>query len=403
VTLTRARILFLCHSASRNGATILLLHLISWLKNNVDWEIEVLMNGSGPLLNEFKAVCKTTVWRSPAVVINALPHGWKMLLDKPVSAIEAFCLHVLKPGRGYDLIYANTGAIGQNLSVLRKSAPAVLWHIHELSYGLRLSIGSENIDEVFKGITKFIAVSNSVRNTLASEFAVSFDKIDLVHGFVPLPNFTFEERKFRQQQVKNTLGWSQDTFVIGGCGSLGWRKGTDLFLQIANIVCRTKNYEKIRFLWVGGGKNDRESMEFDHDVKALGLQESCKRIYITQEVSDYYCVMDVFALTSREDPFPLVMLEAGAHSVPTLCFEGSGGGPEFVGNDAGLISPYLDVVAFTSHIIDLYNNPKLRTNLGESAFKKVQKQHTIECQGPKIMKSIESCLAGIKDESPPIG
>lgn len=116
------------------------------------------------------------------------------------------------------------------------------------------------------------------------------------------------------------LGWPEDAFVVGGCGSIGWRKGTDLFLQIAHAINRTKGYEKVRFLWVGGEIQNQESLEFSHDAYVLGLQY-CHRIPTTAEVFDFYCAIDIFALTSREDPFPLVMLEAGAHGVPSYALQ----------------------------------------------------------------------------------
>ena len=50
----KPRILFLCHSASRNGATVLWLHFLQWLRPKVDWDIEALVEGSGPLLNDFR-------------------------------------------------------------------------------------------------------------------------------------------------------------------------------------------------------------------------------------------------------------------------------------------------------------------------------------------------------------
>ncbi|MDI1232186.1 MAG: glycosyltransferase family 4 protein [Methylobacter sp.] len=394
------RILFLCHSASLNGATILLLHFIQWLKTQVDWEIEVLVNGRGPLLDEFKSVCKTTIWRSPTSLLNVFPQDWKISLQPHLKTLEALYMKALLAGRRYDLIYANTGATWQQVSTLSKYAPALLWHIHELEYGLRLSIGEDRINHVFKDITKFVAVSNSVRDTLSLEFSVPYDKIDLIHGFVPLPDLTAEEHQSRRQQVRIKLGWPQDTFVVGGCGSLGWRKGTDLFLQIAHIVSRTNSYEKVRFLWVGGGNQDKESLEFDHDVRVLGLQEHCRRIITTEEISDYYCSMDMFALTSREDPFPLVMLEAGTYNVPTVCFADSGGGPEFIGDDSGLIAPYLDIITFAAHIMRLHNEPDLRAQFGKSALEKVRTHYTVECQGPKLLHSIECCLAGIKETTP---
>jgi glycosyltransferase involved in cell wall biosynthesis len=393
------RILFLCHSASLNGATILLLHLLRWLRTRVNWEIEVLVNGRGPLLDEFRSICKTTIWRSPASLLSELPQDWKRSLQPYLKTLEALYMKALLSGRRYDLIYANTGATWQQVSILSKHAPALLWHIHELEYGLRLSVGEDRIHYAFKDVTRFVSVSNSVKDALSREFNVPHDKIDLVHGFVSLPDVASGAHQSRRQQVKIKLGWPQDTFVVGGCGSLGWRKGTDLFLQIAHIVIRTKGYEKVRFIWVGGGNQDKESLEFDHDVRALGLQEHCRRITSTEDISDYYCMMDVFALTSREDPFPLVMLEAGSYNVPTICFAGSGGGPEFIGDNADLVAPYLDVIAFAAHIMVLHDEPNLRAQFGKSALEKVRTNYTVECQGPKLLQSIESCLAGVETAS----
>lgn len=373
----------------------MLLHLLRWLRTRVNWEIEVLVNGRGPLLGEFRSICKTTIWRSPASLLNELPQDWRRSLQPYLKTLEALHMKALLSGRRYDLIYANTGATWQQVSILSKYAPALLWHIHELEYGLRLSVGGDRINHVFKDIAKFVAVSNSVRDTLSREFNVPADRIDLVHGFVPLPDLASEEQQLRRQKIRIEQGWPQDTFVVGGCGNLGWRKGTDLFLQIANIVSRTNGYEKIRFLWVGG-RQDKESLEFDHDVRALGLNEYCHRVTSTKEISDYYCAMDIFALTSREDPFPLVMLEAGAYNVPTVCFADSGGGPEFIGDNADLVAPYLDVITFAAHIMKLHDEPDLRAQFSKSALEKVQTSYVIECQGPKLLQSIESCLSGVK-------
>ena len=56
---SRSRVLFLCHSASRNGATILLLDLLRWLKRETNYDIQVLVNGRGALLDELRAVGPT--------------------------------------------------------------------------------------------------------------------------------------------------------------------------------------------------------------------------------------------------------------------------------------------------------------------------------------------------------
>jgi len=145
---------------------------------------------------------------------------------------------------------------------------------------------------------------------------------------------------------------------------------------------------------VCGGNGDTEAFQFQHDLAALGLGSVCRQVAATADVYRYYCAMDVFALTSREDPFPLVMLEAGLHGVPTVCFAGSGGGPEFVAGGAGLAVPYLDLDAFAAAIACLEGNAPWRASVGEAARQKVLAHHGIDTQGPKLLQSIERCLAG---------
>lgn len=386
---SRPRILFLSHSASRNGATILLLHLLRWLKTRVDWEIEVLVNGRGPLLDEFRSLVPTRVLRNTAPFLSIFPQGWRARLQQ---YMESQYMRALLFGRRFDLIYANTSATWPQVSALAQRSPALLWHIHELEYALRLSISEDKKNQLFQTATKFVVVSNSVRDMLIRECGVPHEKVELVYGFVPFSNLALEERLSRRQRIIDNLCWPEDAFVVGGCGSLGWRKGTDLFLQIAHVVSRTKGYERVRFLWIGGDARDQASLEFAHDVCALELEERCCRISATDEVFDFFCAMDVFALTSREDPFPLVMLEAGVHGIPVLCFAGSGGGPEFTGQDAGLVAPYLDTTAFAAHIMTLHDAPDLHQRIGAAASRHVQTNYSVEVQGPKLLRSIECCL-----------
>jgi glycosyltransferase involved in cell wall biosynthesis len=384
----KPRILFLSHAGSRNGATILLLHLLRWLKAQTNYELEVLVNGGGDLLDEFRAIGPTRVWRSPSFLLGSLPRRWRAAL-KP--RLEAQMLKGLLRGRHYDLVHLNTVANWQQVPFLAARSRSLLWHVHELEYAVRLIMGGEGWRQTFPLARRFAAASSAVRDALVNEFGVPADKVDLVHSFIPIVSLSPEDRKLRRQRVRKELGWPEDAFVVGGCGTLGWRKGTDLFLQAARAICQTGG-EDIRFLWVGGGDRGEESLQFAHDIRAMGLPDRCKWIATTANVLDYYCAMDVFALTSREDPFPLVMLETAALGLPVVCFENSGGGPEFVGKDAGLLAPYADVRAFAAQLMTLHENGELRRRLGAEAACRVQTTYTVERQAPKLLRSIERSL-----------
>src|SRR5262249_48407495 len=87
---------------------------------------------------------------------------------------------------------------------------------------------------------------------------------------------------------------------------------------------------------------------------------------------------------SREDPFPLVCLEAAALGVPVVCFEGAGGIREFVENDAGFVVPYLDVRGAADAIVALARSRELRNRLGARAAEKGRARHDVSGGGQQV-------------------
>jgi glycosyltransferase involved in cell wall biosynthesis len=383
-------ILFLNHSATRNGASILLLHLLQWLRSNSDFRLEVLVSDNGPLIDEFRSVARIRRWRNPAYFLPALKFKWAQALG---SRLEDALLRAYLRRHRFDLVYANTAATWSQVAALGLSERTVLWHIHELPYALRLTMGDERARRLLPRAARVVAVSEPVQDALTDQFAVDRHRIDLVHGFVPTRDPSAQQRQSTRRRILAELGWPADSFVVGACGNLGWRKGSDVFLQIAHRLQKAGANPGVRFLWIGGGDAGGDALQFDYDRRALGLESACRRIASTADVDDYYCAMDVFALPSREDPFPLVMLEAAMHRLPTICYAASGGGPVFVGGDAGIVVPYLDSDSFAAAIAALQADPARRTALGLAARRKVCLHHSVETQGPKLLRSIERCLA----------
>jgi glycosyltransferase involved in cell wall biosynthesis len=145
---------------------------------------------------------------------------------------------------------------------------------------------------------------------------------------------------------------------------------------------------KCHFVWLGGDLHShREAL---HDVAQVGLQDICHFVTAVLDPEPYFGAFDLFALTSREDPFPVAMLEAAASGLPIVCFAGAGGAPEFVEDDAGLVVPYLDIAAMATACIELVMDDKRREKLGENARAKVQLRYTLTIQGPKVLAVLKA-------------
>lgn len=388
---TKPRVLFISHSASRNGATILLLSFLRWLKDRVDWDIQVLVHGRGSLLDEFRAVAKTIVWRDPEPKLNTLlPQRQFAPLRRALQKAHAWLS--LPYGR-FDLIYANTTAAAPMVLQLAGKTRSLIWHVHELSYAVKISLARSDWLDCFRAATRYIAVSNAVRNALITDQNIQVDRIDVVNGFIEPRHISTDIASGKRQQLHRKLGIPPNAFVVGACGSLGWRKGSDVFLQIARRVVSALGNGYVYFVWVGGERGGLAVLEFAYDMRQLGLENQCRLVPTTPDVLDYYHAMDAFALTSREDPFPLVVLEAAEHALPILCFNDAGGANEFIGDDCGIRVAYLDVEGFAERIIQFYSDRTIAMRLGDRARLKVREAFHIDTQGPKLLQSMQQCLA----------
>jgi glycosyltransferase involved in cell wall biosynthesis len=74
---------------------------------------------------------------------------------------------------------------------------------------------------------------------------------------------------------------------------------------------------------------------------------------------------DIMTLTSRADPFPLVVLEAMLLGTPVVAFN-VGGVSEQIG-DAGIVVPSGDVEGMANAVIELTRDPHHRRELGRRA------------------------------------
>jgi glycosyltransferase involved in cell wall biosynthesis len=387
---SRCRVLFVVHSASRNGASVLLLDFMRWLRTQVDWDLRVLVCGTGPLLDDFRAVAPTTVWRSPGAKLEALFGSGLRQAGRVVDHV----FRALGMPRGrFDLIYANTSALAPVVPLLARRSKALLWHIHELEYALRTTLTGDDVGTALNAATRFVAVSLQVRQALVTEYGVQQDKVDVVSGFVRPGGVSAADRTVHRKHVLNRLQWPEDSVVIGGCGTLGWRKGSDLFLQAARSLVADLNVARARFLWIGGDAEGSEALEFERDVRRLGLEKVCVRVASTAEVTQHFCAFDVFALTSREDPFPLVMLEAADLALPIVCFEGTGGSNDFVAGGGGVTVRYADSTAFAVELAQLCASPAARGQHGREARRQLGESHRVEAKGPALLRSMWACLA----------
>lgn len=384
-----SKILFLGHDASRTGAPMVLLHLLKWLRANTGYEMRVLIRGDGPLLAAFRAVAETSVVETSAPA-NRLGRLVRRLRNINNPALPPSLPFAWKPST-IDLIYSNTITNGSLVSKLSAPGVPVITHVHEMGYWIERS-GTDNLRRVIGQTSRFIAAARAVKTHLTDKLKVPSGLVDVVHEFTLNSECLFA----RKGGVREKFGIPDHAIVVGGSGLESWRKGRDLFVQLAANVHRMLSTVEVHFLWVGYDGDVDDQRKLSHDAILTGVGN---KVHWTGEVSDpgrYFSEFDVFAMVSREDPFPLVCLEAALNGKPIVCFAEAGGTPELVEEDAGFVVPYLDLHTMGRRVVELVENPALRAKLGTRAREKVLERHTIEHAGPMIVDVIERELKPAK-------
>jgi glycosyltransferase involved in cell wall biosynthesis len=224
-----------------------------------------------------------------------------------------------------------------------------------------------------------------------SRRGVSANRISVVHEFIPIPTMC-PPRDDLRRRVRRELALPADAQIVVACGPTNWRKAPDIFLLLARAIVARRPELPVHFVWVGPAL-PMEMVRLHHDVQRLALQDRVRFVGEQPDAHDMFGGCDVFALVSREDPFPLVCLEAAAAGIPIVCFDQAGGAVELVEDDAGLVAPYLDVDAMADRVLTLLSSTELSRKFGERGAKKTRERHDVEIAAPKIVEVFRKALA----------
>ena len=191
--------------------------------------------------------------------------------------------------------------------------------------------------------------------------------------------------------MRRELGIPDAAAVVAGCGATDWRKGVDLFVEMAGLV-RANRHWLSRCITYGWARSSMMTSPASvmRRVQELGLAGVCHFVGERARPVELFCGCDVFVLSSREEPMGLVALEAASVGKPIVCFAQGGGMPDFVANDCGRCVSPMTAEALAEAVVEILSSAELRDAMGRRAFQKVRSEHHIDVIAPRILELIKS-------------
>lgn len=180
-----------------------------------------------------------------------------------------------------------------------------------------------------------VTPSNWLANLVSKSFFSKYP-VKVINNGIDLNVFKYMENDFK---VKNNIN---NKFVVLGVANV-WseRKGLDVFIKLANDLP-----DNFQIILVGtNGKVDRL---LPKNIISI------HRTYNQTELVKIYSAADLFVNPTREENFPTVNIEALACGLPVITYD-TGGSPEIIDENSGVVVKKDDYKMLKKDIIDLYN------------------------------------------------
>lgn len=344
----RRPIVLISHDALPHGAQLLCLHFARYFKEQMHFEVDLIVLGGGPLISKYRQYA-----RVHQLLLNQVKPEQ---IDRLLSALRQ---------RGADVAIANTTVSGLLVAYLKQHGFTVLSLIHELPGILRAYRLEAHAAAIAKHADKVIfpapQVHQGFEHFIGQPLPQAVIRPQGLYWRSPLRSGADKEAV--REEVFKELGLPPEAKLILCAGYADHRKGFDLFVQASLKVF--DSIPNAYALWVG---------HRDETLVAQTLQEAEKRGQrhrfllpgLVDEPQRYYLAADVYALTSREDPFPTVVMEALDSLTPVVAFRGAGGFENLLQRGCGILVPKEDVAAFAQALIGLLQNPAQARALAET-------------------------------------
>jgi len=291
------RILLLGHDAHRHGAQMLLLNMAKTYRRQFGMEVVIVLKEGGPLVGEYKRVAQTHV----------------------LSKMGKNGLHRLLARGHFTAAICNTSVTGDLIPQLRHAGLKIVSLVHEMPNLIKDYQLESRIQSIANKAHHVVFAAQTVQDGF-EQFIDTCSATALIRpqGTYTPVHFDAQARK----DIRSQLGIAAQHKIVVGVGYADLRKGFDLFMDAARRLMRRDDC--IHFVWVGALSADMQRW-IQTDFSQREDQSRLHIIGFTDRIKDYYSAADCLFLSSREDPYPTVVLEAMNVGLPVIMHRATSG------------------------------------------------------------------------------
>jgi glycosyltransferase involved in cell wall biosynthesis len=207
---------------------------------------------------------------------------------------------------------------------------------------------------------------------------------------IPIDNAIEADDFARQRSIadaKRQLGWPAERLLIGAVGRLAEEKGFDVLIRaVGELASRSRDVG----LAIAGDGPERERLAAL--IAELGLQDRVKLLGFLADPTEFYDAMDVYALSSRREGLPNVLLEAMAAGVPIVATRVAGVPTLIADGENGLLIEPGAAAPLVAALARVADHGELRERLGEAGRQVVLDRYSFARRMAKVAAVYDGLL-----------
>lgn len=219
---------------------------------------------------------------------------------------------------------------------------------------------------LFKRVDHVTSVGSESIEDLIKTFNYPKEQTSVIRRGIPLKNVT---QPFPDKSLRKILALKDIDKIVMHVGNFSPEKNHEFLLDIFRELKTT--HPEIKLVLVGTGITYEQVIE---KIEKLGLGSTVFTLGFRRDIPDLLAQADCFALCSKIEGVPGVILEAASQKKPSISTNVGGVNEVLVDKETGYIIESFNKKEYTRKLVELVTNSTLNKEMGEKAYRLVAEQ-----------------------------
>lgn len=222
-------------------------------------------------------------------------------------------------------------------------------------------------------VDRFIVVSQVLEDTLVKKYRIEHDIVTRVYNGIELGEYCPDDVSETAADIRDEFDIGGEAPLIGAVGRMVWPKGFEYLIR--SIPEIAEQYPAVKVILVGTGalKQDLEDL-----TEELGLGDRIIFTGFRTDIKEILSAVDVLVISSLQEGFPIITLEAMAMAKPIVATRIDGITEQMTDGVEGILVPSRDPSALAAAVVSHLNNRERAHSMGLSARKSVEDNFSVE-------------------------